>query len=181
MLERDAKKMAYDEREILFSFMSDPYQSDDAAALTRQALLICEQYHLKAQVLTKAGHRAVNDFDILARNGWKFGSTIIFKSEKLREQWEPGAPSIESRMAAVRTAHEQGIYTWVSVEPVVDPVEALAVLHELKPFVNFWKVGKLNYNKEVESRIDWKKFLADVRIELDGHDYYIKKDLLKYE
>ena len=37
-LERDAKKLRGDPREILLSFMSDPYHSDEAARLTREAL-----------------------------------------------------------------------------------------------------------------------------------------------
>lgn len=182
-LEREASKLAWCDDELLFSFMSDPYQSDEAAVLTRKALLICEKYNFrKVNVLTKGGGRAVQDFDILARNpGWKFGSTIIFLSETLRHVWESGAPSIESRCEAVKEAHRGGIYTWVSVEPVVDADEALAVLRALKPYVNFWKVGKLNHFPDVEKTIDWAKFLSDVRQELIGCQYYIKKDLLKYE
>ena len=35
-LERDARKLRGDPREILLSFMSDPYHSDEAAQLTRE-------------------------------------------------------------------------------------------------------------------------------------------------
>ena len=54
-LECDAKKLRGDRREILLSFMSDPYHSDEAARLTREALLVLEQYDLRVQVLTKGG------------------------------------------------------------------------------------------------------------------------------
>lgn len=182
-LEREAKKLAFCDKELLFSFMSDPYQTNEAADLTRKALLICESYGFKkVNVLTKAGTNAVRDFDIFERNsGWKFGSTIIFDDETLRQHWEPGAPSIESRFGAIHEAHKRGIYTWVSVEPVVDPQAALRVIRHLKNIVNFWKVGKLNHFPGIEKTIDWAKFLADVRKELAGHDYYIKKDLFKFE
>jgi len=179
--ENDAKKLQGCEKEILFSFMSDCFQSDEAGYLTSRALLISEMYNLKPQILTKAGYRATGCFDILKRNNWKFGSTIIFRKESLREYWEPGAPSIVSRYEAVKQAHAMGIYTWVSVEPVVDINEALAVMEDLKPFVNFWKVGKLNHFKELEEKIDWKLFLNETIKMLDGHDYYIKNDLKKYE
>ncbi len=89
-LERDAKRMQGDPREILLSFMSDPYHSDEAARLTREALLVLEQHDLRIQVLTKGGHRSTQDFDILARNRWKYGATIIFQSESLRQQWPHG-------------------------------------------------------------------------------------------
>lgn len=176
-LKREAEKMAGDPREVLLCFMCDPYQSDEAATLTRKALLILEQHQMRVQVLTKAGHRATKDFDILTRNGWRFGSTIMCKSEATRKTWEPGAPSIQSRYDAVKQAHNLGIKTWVSVEPVVDPVEALAVIGDLLPVVDHWKIGKLNHNREVEASVDWAKFLADVEQALDGKSYYIKKDL----
>ena len=182
LLENDAKKIKGCEKELLFSFISDAYQSDEAAFLTREALLICEKYEFKnVNILTKAGFRAAKDFDIIKRNNWKFGSTVIFRQESLREEWEPGAPSIQSRYTAIKKAHEMGIYTWVSIEPVVDTEQALKVMKDLKQYVTFWKVGKLNYNKAIEDTIDWKRFLIDTKQELNGYDYYIKNDLARYE
>jgi len=185
LFEKDCMKAPQEikEKELLFSFMSDCYQSDESAALTRKALLLAEAYGFKkVTVLTKAGGRLVNDFDILKRNpGWKFGSTIIFKSEKLREKWEPGAPPIQSRYEAVKLAHAKGIYTWISLEPVVDTSEALQVIHDLKPFVNSWKVGKLNHFPEYEATIDWRKFYYDAFEALKGCSVYWKRDLLKFK
>ena len=63
---------------------------------------------------------------------------------------------------------------------------AAALLAELaapsaRAVVDFWKVGKLNHNKAVESRIDWPKFREDAVSLLDsfGCRYYIKEDLRK--
>lgn len=173
-LENDCKKMQGDEREVFLSFLTDCYATDEVAAMTRAALLILEEYKMKATVLTKAGERARQDFDIFKRNNWAFGSTIIFMSESFREKWEPGAPSIQSRIDAVKEAHRQGIRTWISLEPVVDADEALQVVRELKPYVWQWKVGKLNHRK---SDINWTAFLRDVELELAGCNYIIKRDL----
>ena len=180
LLENDARKMKGDTREILLSFMSDPYHSDEAAALTREALLILEKYELRVQILTKGGLRSVRDFDILARNRWKYSATIIFSDDDLRKEWEPHAAPIEERMEAVREAHRRGIETWVSVEPVVDPSQALAVMSQLKGSVDLWKVGKLNHNKEREAAIDWTQFLIDTEKMLEGENVMIKKDLEKF-
>ncbi len=179
-LERDAKKLRGDPREILLSFMSDPYHSDAAARLTREALQLLEQYNLRVQVLTKDGRRSTQDFDILSRNHWKYGATVIFESETLREQWEPGAPPITERIEAVRQAHAAGIFTWVSVEPVVDPDEAIKVVESLRGEVDFWKIGKLNHDREREAAIDWHCFLTNVEAALAGHHYLIKKDLEQF-
>jgi DNA repair photolyase len=180
-LENDAKKLFKTDKKILFCFMSDPYQDEEAAFLTRQALLICEKYQFKnVNILTKAGFRAVKDFDIIKRNNWKFGSTIIFRSEEYRKEWEPGAPSIESRYETVKIAHKQNIFTWVSVEPVIYPDESLKVMQDLKQYVSKWKVGKLNHNKEIENSINWKQFYYDAKDILNGCDVYWKKDLLNH-
>lgn len=179
---REAKKLYGEPRPCLLCFMSDPYQSDEAAYLTGEALVILELNKFQnVQVLTKAGFRAERHFQILKDNGWKFGSTIIFRTEELRKLWEPGAPSIESRYQAVKNAHAAGVKTWVSVEPVVDPAEALKVMKDLTGHVDQWKVGKLNHFHEVESKINWAKFLQDARAVLAGQNVYWKKDLLAFD
>src|SRR3990172_5750621 len=176
LLEKDAEKLYGTDKEVLFSFMTDPYQSDEAAFLTRNALLILERNAFQnVTILTKAGFRAVKDFDILQRNNWKFAQTIIMQNEDVRAHWEPGASSIASRYIAVKLAKEQGIKTWVSVEPVVDAVEALKVIYDLKQYVDHWKIGKLNHMPAIEKNIDWHKFYHDVVKELNGYSYYIKK------
>jgi len=47
------------------------------------------------------------------------------------------------------------------------------------PYVNFWKVGKLNHMKEYERTVDWAKFLfaAETLLTKLGAEYYIKNDL----
>ena len=89
-LTRDAERMEGDPREITVSPVPDPYQSDEAARLTRKALLIMEQHRLRVQIATLCGMRSVRDFDILARNRWKYATMMLFQSESLREEWEPG-------------------------------------------------------------------------------------------
>jgi len=180
-LEKDARRlggMFPDKREVLFCFMSDPYQSKEAAEVTRQALTICAKHHLKAQVLTKGGSLACQDFDIMQRHGYKFGTTLLFSEEASREEWEPGAASIEERIATVRAANGQGIYTWISVEPVIDPEQAVEVIIGLLPWVDFWKVGKINHNAAIEAAVDWPAFLRRVRRAIPAERLYIKHDLM---
>lgn len=175
-IEAEAKKMKGDPRKILLCYTSDPYQNEEAAALTRDTLLILEKYKMTATVLTKAGMRAVQDFDILARNGWEFGTTLSISCKQTKREWEPGAASIRSRCEAIARANMENIKTWVSMEPVIDPQQALNVIDRMKYCVDFWKIGKMNHRK---IDIDWKKFHDDAVTLLDslGAKYYIKKEL----
>ena len=98
-----------------------------------------------------------------------------------RREWEPMASSVQSRLRILRMAHDMGIFTWVSMEPVIIPEEALEVIRQAHDYVDFWKVGKLNHFKEQEKQVDWPKFRADVieLLESFGSKYYIKEDLQK--
>ena len=179
---RDAKKASDEmkQKELLFSFMSDPFQDEFSAQLTKQALEVCDEYSWqKVNVLTKNGQLALETCgDLLWRKNWKLSQTVSFLSEAMREEWEPGAPSIESRIDAFAQAKAYGIFTWVSIEPVINPVESLSVMKKLKGIVDGFKVGKLNHNKVLESKIDWREFLTTAQKILAGENVYWKKDLL---
>ena len=61
-------------------------------------------------------------------------------------------------------------------------LEDYAVIRMAYPFVNFWKVGKLNHMKAYERTVDWSKFLIDAETLLTklGAKYYIKNDLRSF-
>jgi len=181
LFRKDAWALRGDSRKILFSFLSDPYQPlEKELHLTRQALEIVRTYHLKSQILTKGAYELIHkDFDLMREAGTELGITISFMDDTQRQEWEPAAASIEERIRTLREAHEQGIRTWVSLEPVLDAEQGLKVLQALTPFVDYWKVGKLNHMKDVEKQIDWKKFGTEAVQILEDHgaNYYIKNDL----
>jgi len=176
--EHDAKILAWDDREIMFSFTSDPYQHEESLLLMEQIYDIAEKNKLRLNILTKAGYKAMKRHSVFFQyNGWKFGSTICFMDETLRQVWEPGAPSIESRIEAVKEAHRLGIYTWVSIEPVIKPQEVWDVIAALKGHVRFWKIGKINHMPELEKKFEWVAFREHLKEVLRGESYYIKKSL----
>ena len=185
-LEKSAAKLKGDPREINLCFTCDPYQAG-VPDITRSSLLVMESHSLRATVLTKGGTLACQDFDILARNGWKFGTTITGSWQSARI-FEPNAAPIEDRIRALKAAKKAGIFTWLSVEPVMFPEEALVMMAVLKPWVDFWKVGNINhigrcrFDEETKAqlhRINWREFLERVTTQLSGLRYYIKKDLIE--
>ena len=64
---------------------------------------------------------------------------------------------------------------------VIIPQEDIEVIRQAHDYVDFWKVGKLNHNKEVENNIDWPKFRDDATTLQESFEskYYIKEDLRK--
>lgn len=179
ILERISEK-----RPILLSFTTDPYQPlDIKEQLTRKAIQILHKHGLKVSILTKGGKRSERDFDLLIKHPElsEYGATLVFTDEKYREQIERGAAPTEERIDSIKKAHNLGISTYVSLEPVWIPEQSLELIDLTKDFVDFYKVGKLNYNIQ-EKSINWKEFKDNAIKKLDsyGKNYYIKKDLQKY-
>lgn len=167
-LRRDAAKLRGDPREVLLSFAHDPYQPAEAEhGVTRQALEILLDHGLHPRVLTKNPALALSrDGDLLARGSVPLGTTICFEAESQRECWEPGTPALASRWGALALARHRGIPTWVSVEPVIDPVQGLAAIRWAGRVADEIKCGKINHNKELESRHDWPAFALAARAAL---------------
>lgn len=167
-----------DRREVLFSFVGDPY-GDPYGTLISAVLGEVERCRINATVLTKFGFRARYDFGLMDRSGIRFGQTICMMNDMVRTWWEPFASPIVERVQALKLAKEAGVRTWVSLEPVVHPEEAIQVVKELHEWVDEWRVGKLNYQ---ESRINWVEFAWEMKETLDGlgAKYRFKEDLEKY-
>ena len=182
---KEAERLASkgEKRPILFSFLSDPYQPlESEEHLTRQALEIVARTGLRSKILTKGAASLIRpDLVLMKRAGTELGITLSFSEERSRREWEPEAATVAERMELLRDAHEMGIRTWVSMEPVIVPSEALEVIRLMQPYVDLWKIGKLNHFPAIEAQVDWAAFREQAKTLLDatGANYYIKQDLAK--
>lgn len=166
--------------QVLLSFTTDPYHPGDTT-LTRQVLLALREYGLAFCTLTKGGPRALRDLDLFRPARDAFASTLTTLDAHQSYEWEQYAASPKDRLSTLRAFHEAGIFTWVSLEPVYDTTATLAVIRETAPFVDLYKIGKLNYHRDAKA-IDWCRFTEDVlRTVTDlGKRHYIKRDLQPY-
>lgn len=184
---RDVKRLHSlgDNRRVLFSFLSDPYQPiEGECRLTRWSIETANEHGVKVDILTKGVKSLIlEDLSLMKRADVHLGMTLSFINDDSRKEWEPFASSVEDRLDILHRAHAMGIYTWVSMEPVIIPDEALAVVRKAHKDVSFWKVGKLNHFKRLEKSINWGKFRGEVTALFDKYkaSYYIKEDLLNCE
>lgn len=163
---------------VLLCFACDPYPAPADDRPTREVIQILKRHGFPFQVLTKGGMRASRDFDLYGK-GDMYAATLTFCRDDDSAQYEPGAARPWSRIRSLWLAHNQGIATWASLEPVIDPEQTVALIEQTHEFVDLFKIGKLNHQK---SSIDWRKF-ARQAIDLCQSlkaNYYIKKDLAKY-
>jgi len=134
-------------RSILLSFTTDPYNHLDVTEkLTREAIQILHENNLKVNILTKGGRRSERDFDLLSSKPLlsEYGATLVFTDESLRSEIEPFAARTQERIESLKKAHELGISTYVSLEPVWTAEQSLELVDMTYEFVDFFKVGKLN-------------------------------------
>lgn len=164
---------------VLLCFTSDPYPEN--SELTREAIKIFNKYNVNFQILTKSTKRAKRDFDLYKKSDC-FAVTLTFVNEIDSREWESGADLPKDRIQALREAKEAGIETWVSLEPVIDPKQSLRLIDLAYPYVDLFKVGKLNNYKNLDKTINWREFGLEAIRKLTqyGKRYYIKKDLRQY-
>jgi DNA repair photolyase len=174
---------------ILLSFSCDGYQPmEEHVHLTRDIIQMLGEAGCKVRLLTKAPLRALRlDEDLFVKHNVDFGISLAFVNDALRAKYEPNAESVMERVNALYEAQRRGLSTWISIEPVLDPTQALNVInlgtHVLEGCVDRWMVGKLNHDAELEKKIDeefgWGRFLQEALkiLNLHGMTYYVKQDL----
>jgi len=185
-----ARQYSGDSRPVLLSFTSDPYQpADDSLMLTRLAIQHMHDHDLRVEILTKGGMRATRDFDLLG-DGDALAATLTFVDDNSEwQEWEPRAAPPSERMEMLRQAHARGIRTWAGLEPVIYPHEAIEIIEATYEYVDFYKIGKLNYIDDLPEdlrarvvNVNWVKFTHDVVTVCDqlGAKYMLKNSLKLY-
>ncbi len=125
LLKGDAAK--YAGKNILLSSLTDPYlQLEAKKEATRSLLrrLICLKPNL--WILTKSD-LVLRDVDILKKFGnCRVGFSLATLDERVREEIEPYASSIERRLKALQKLKNEGIKTFVFIGPIL-------------PFITDWR------------------------------------------
>jgi DNA repair photolyase len=181
-LEKDARK--YQQRgiteQVLLSFTTDPYHPGDTT-LTREVLQMLIRYGLAFCTLTKGGRRALRDLDLFRPEWDAFASTLTSLDDALSLKWERSAALPGDRIETLQIFHDAGIFTWVSLEPVLDTAATLEIIRRTHRFVDLYKVGRANY-LPLTRTTNWRQFTTDVLQVLHevGARHYIKRDLQLY-
>jgi len=163
--------------QVMLSFTTDPYHPGDNT-LTRSTLQILQHHGLGVCTLTKGGTRSLRDLDIFRPTRDAFATTMTSLDAKFSKKWEPEAALPEDRMKALRTFHEAGIFTWVSLEPTLDVESSLQIVRETHSFVDLYKIGRVNYLPMTKTT-DWEDYthrMIALCKELDVA-HYVKLDL----
>jgi len=172
-------------RRIVVSFTTDPYPAEERRRrLTRRVLeILSKAPQHTILVLTKNPELALRDLDVMHVHGdmW-LGTTITCLDGS--DLLEPGAPSAQKRLKALWEAHNEGIKTWVSIEPIIPPLTNIEeIVTESHKYVDFYVLGAFNYARQLglpePSKEEYLKVLAPGLLTLRRFEkrFFIKREL----
>ena len=179
------KKYYNTEKQVLLSFTTDPYcKANDVYKLTASTLEILLKFKIPTAILSKGGHRILQDLSIHKKfaKSIKVGLTLTYDNDEDSIKYEPGAALFTERIETLKILKENGITTWVSMEPVIFADQSLSAIKKSIEYVDHYKIGKLNHFPEYEKNINWSEFLDKVVsfMRISNKKFYIKEDLRKY-
>lgn len=166
--------------QVFLSFMSDVYHAGDTS-LTRDCIVVLIETGLAVCILSKGGTRALRDIGLFRPRHDCYAATLTSLDDAFSLKWEPSAPLPADRLAALKAFHRAGIWTWVSLEPVLDVKASLAIINATHGFVDHYKCGRINHNG-LTKQLDWADYTARLidRLQHLGKSHYIKADLQPY-
>lgn len=166
-------------------FMTDPFmdQYPEVGELTLKIVEKLNKNEIKSTLLTK-GTYPKNLID-KERYGYNniYGITAVSLDEKFKKIYEPFSPLPRKRIVALKYLHDNGLKTWVSMEPYPTPnivKQDLLELLEAVSFVDKIVFGKLNYNTQAgqfENNAEFYENCAETVIDFCKErniDYHIK-------
>jgi DNA repair photolyase len=144
--------------QVHLCFTTDPYQPIEfKEKITRRTVQILHKYGLTVAILTKAGTAIFRDLDLYGP-GDAIAATMTYGTVEDSRREEPCAALPNDRYDMLKKFHAIGVPTWVSMEPVLDPLQTIYLIETVHDAVDHFKVGKLNHDPKRESQIDWVKF-----------------------
>jgi DNA repair photolyase len=130
---------------VWVSGVCDPYQPLEAKyKLTRQCLEILAGNNWPVIIQTRSP-RVLRDLDIIrdARD-FEAGLSVTTADDSIRRLFEPHAPPIDDRIAALDALHRAGVRTYAMIAPVLPGAGGLEEL--LKGKVDYVLVDRMNYH-----------------------------------
>lgn len=143
VLEKEVRKKKRDR--VWVSGVCDPYQPlEERYQLTRQCLEILIRNSWPVVIQTRSP-LVLRDLDLIqSAPDIEAGFSITTADDRIRQIFEPYAPTIEDRIEALDTLHRAGVRTYAMIAPMLPGAEGLVRL--LKGKVDYVFVDRMNYH-----------------------------------
>lgn len=167
LLDKEIPKLKHKIKVVHLCFMTDPfmYKQKEVSDLTLKIIERLNRDNIRCTVLTKGIYpKELADVEKYGKNN-EYSITLVSLNKEFKNNFEPFSAPYESRIKALKYLHDQGLKTWVSMEPYPTPnlspnQDLLKILEKIN-FVDKIIFGKLNYNVRVSSYQDNKEFYEE--------------------
>lgn len=151
ILDKEIPRLKSKIQSVQLCFTTDPfmYGYEEIETLSLAAIKKLNDAGIKCTVLSK-GILPLKLASYSKDN--EYGITLVSLSEDYRVNMEPGAAPYNTRLKALKSLHEEGCKTWVSIEPYPTPNLIEQNLDQVLDAVSFTDkiiFGRTNYSKEV--------------------------------
>lgn len=160
ILDKEIPKFKEKIKSVHLCFTSDPfmYGYDEVSELSIEIIKKLNAAEIKCTVLTKG--LLPEELAKLSLDN-EYGITLVSLNEDFRREYEPNSATFGERIQSLRTLHELGCKTWVSIEPYPTPnfieQNIIDILNEVS-FCDKIIFGRIHYNKKASEYKNHKEF-----------------------
>ncbi len=160
LLDKEIPKLKQKIKSVQLCFTTDPFMKDypEVCEMTLKIINRLNHDNMKAVILTKS---ELPESLLRTSKINEYGITLVSLDEKFRKKYEPFTVDYATRVKTLKKLHDNGFYTWVSIEPYPTPnicKQDLTEILDKISFVDYIVFGRLHYNKEATAYKDHKKF-----------------------
>lgn len=188
LLDKEIPRLKDKIKSVQLCFTTDPfmYGYEEISKLSIKIIDKLNQSGIKCTALTK-GILPIELASYSLDN--EYGISLISLSESFRKNMEPNTAPYKDRIDSLKTLHDLGFKTWVSIEPYPTPNIVEQDFYEILESIRFVDkiiFGRLNYNKKVSEYKGYKDYFNDLAkktIEFclkNDINYHIKKGTVSF-
>lgn len=183
LLKKELPRLKNKIKNVQLCFTTDPfmYGYDDIKDMSLNVIKLINEFDIPCHILTKG---ILPEELLNTKKINHYGISLVSLDSEFKKNYEPFAADYSDRIAALKMLHDNGYFTWVSIEPYPTPNMVKQDLFELLEKISFVDkiiFGRLHYNKLVSLYVDYKYFYnecANFVIEYcnnKGIEVYIKE------
>jgi DNA repair photolyase len=172
LLDREIKRKRQLIDFVHMSFMTDPFMYDASNQcgfkpvedLTLAIIQKLNGHGIKVTTLSKGIYPEILTDRATYGEGNEYGITVVSLDPAFQQKYEPFAAPVHERLNSLRVLHDQGLRTWVSIEPYPTPnlvEQDLVDILDRVSFVDTIIFGKMNYNQSASSYSKKRQFYGE--------------------